>query len=387
MFKKTVQKFLALVLTAALICGGSQNVQAQDAQPTQFLFLPIVQRDTVVTQEPGWLNVTASAMSTETSICGQDLLPFNPAVASSLNDICLLPGRFPVLVTKVDGKVQSYTQGGWNSNGKNAWSFATGTQGATKFEAADVIQIDVSAPITRSGIQTLPSSDVTVLRMDNMYNGVSSAALATTPSPAQILEFYENLMSYRDLHGAIGLQFNASASQVFVNPLGIPGKMPSQCGANPDDGTPVIPQGESTLIFTNFSARLAISVLFVGDEIVPGFPTMAACMGEYDFIPLVDLMLKSEYENVRQEMKDKGFDSWEGFAQWKVYQPSPAVAYAISWVVLGGVTIYTAAQYTAQGVLQGASSFFIVPTEAIECLQQGGPRVCRLNMQQLQTTK
>lgn len=381
MFKhiRTLVLVFAIVLSSSLTSLAQEPAQDQASAETDasmHVYLPFISRSEAVVMAGSWLEVSSLTAAQQAQLCGSALPTYTPAVtaAQATEDICLLPGRFPVVTFKLSGQMQAIGLGGWkDSTTRTAWNLTTGIEGSRKIRGAEVLQL-LSWPEGTTGVPQVGDGNVVVLEFNStpQYDNLSAATtLQSGPQPGSFLEFVENLMQYADKYGANGISINVPSTQVFVNEFGLPGRTPAQCGANPDDGANVIPIGPSTMMFTGVGVRLAFKVLFTDPSPIPGHATMGSCMNPYNYISVGDLMLLPAYEPLRQELRDKGYNSWEQFTSWQVLRPDPQTIYVLSWIAAGGASIYTVAKYSASGLLNTASSFLIIPEDYLECTLVG----------------
>jgi hypothetical protein len=127
----------------------------------------------------------------------------------------------------------------------------------------------------------------------------------------------------------------------------------------------VILGGLTTLPGTGVTRKMAIETTFVSTA------AFRACMADYHFLPLGDLIALPAYEKVREDMRTSGNNSWEQMTNWTILRPSPELIYVISWVGAAGAATYTVSEYYLKAgggfALRAANSFLIVPRKFIEC--------------------
>lgn len=343
----------------------------------------------------GYLNVqslTDASVDAVTSVCGDRLEEFDPSnpgaaqaatVDAPNDDICLLPGNFPVIQVENNNVIEGYVLGGWSSETKQAWKITSGTMGGSRIETPNSLTIENWDPLDGT-IPSFPDGDVVVIRFEQDTSVMAAEFPAVTAAPdgslvvmqggGSPLEFLENVLKQIDQFGASSLTVTLSSDQIMEDYEGFPGITPAVCGANEDgvDAFPTPFYGISNLPLT---ARFGIKFQFIG--LTPWGESFHSCMAPDHFISVRTLMTAPEFEGFRQTLRDSGNNSWEQFRQWTILRPNPEVIYAISWVAGSAGVVYTVAKYTAQGVMTGVSSFMIIPEEYIECLLN--PYTCHID--------
>jgi hypothetical protein len=368
-----------MVLIGLILSLLPQGSYAQDTTDQvvldKKLYLPIIVDQDVVqpapdTYEvvPGFLNIPSIAAAQAEQACGSVMEKFTvPSLtaAQTEDNICLLPGRFPVMVAKKNNVVQGYGIGGTqNGTTRTAWNITSGTLGTFTMETADAVVLKNWQK--SSGILTLPNDgEVVVIPLNTATTNAANLLDLPGPNPGTVMEFMENLLSHGGTSGNNYL-FNVPTTQVFVNNMGLPGRTTAQCGQT--EPRQVFLGRVTTLFTTGPTAKLAVEVFFVGDT--PN-GTLHACMSPYNYMPLADLMLAAEYSKVRQDMRDTGNNSWEQMVNWQILRPSPEVIYVITWIGATGAATYTVSEYYLKAgggfALRAANSFLIVPRKFIEC--------------------
>jgi hypothetical protein len=218
---KPIYMFIVLSFLMALLPQGGY-AQDDTSTPTldKSLFLPLITKATTQADTyevvPGFLNIANIVAAQAEQACGSEMEKFTaPSVsaAQAQDTICLLPGRFPVMVAKKNGVIQGYGLGGTQgANTRTSWNITSGTLGSIREETADVVKL-TNWP-QESGILALPDSGEVVFIRLNAGTGINAAGiLEIGPNPATVFEFLENLLSFRDGIGTY--LFTVPASQVL----------------------------------------------------------------------------------------------------------------------------------------------------------------------------
>lgn len=373
----TVVLASGILLSSILPMAGQEASTPSSEEASNFVFLPLVQSNKKVELtevEVGWLDVTSVNAAEASAVCGNELPTFSEtATAADANDdVCLLPGNYPVAMVKINDAYQGYNLGGWSGDSRKAWKLSSGSLGS-KTTKTDVTTILKAWPQYRN-VAKLDEGNVTVIKLGDFFTDatVTGASVEEVLASDQfkIFDFMSDIMGYIKEYGTSKLTSTAPSSQLFVNSLGVPGLYPAMCGVGAE-GVPIIVIGPTTF-GSGPLPNLAIQVVFLN-------PTVATCMGDYKFIKISELMRQPAYEPIRVELRAKGYNAWESFVNWEILRPSPEVIYVLSWTATTGAAIYSVSKYVVTtggtAALNGAASFLIIPEKFLNC-PSGNFEVC-----------
>lgn len=364
MFNKVIYSLLLIALTLTML---PQRAIAQDGTGAATeLYLPFIAKNYEthnVTVKAGSFVVGPSAAST--NACSFERAPEVSSASASTNGICPPANTYVGLEIIADGTSEVLVLP-WEETQTGNPALFLGQGSVTNIDeiAPDSLTISTTHPLPIVGpVQT--QRDVRIVKIE-LSTDVLAAAVANDPGWFEMLNFHTKLDRFIAQWSDVFVVDTPSIVPFWDIPTGLTTKFITQCGYISGANARWVPY-QTRMRGAPPRFRMFVEGVFLGDR--PDSPGVKVntCMHPHRMILTADLITQPYAAPLRQAIIDAVGD-WRA-NPFKVWSPEwdPELVYTATWVTiesgLGAYVVYE----TVKGTLRGATMFFVVPQQFLEC--------------------